>query len=215
MSLTPEKMKEIQLIKAKQFLKPLLYNLSIEEGKISDRISKMKKIKDLDFKQSFIIFSDVQIYKSVSVFAITKYFNRNIKYQVMSLSMLLDVWYSSYDSTNIYTKDSLRTCDILILHGKNDTVYGNKKASVLVDLLNERRGYGKITWMFVDNTTIDSYKHYQPGVIDEFKYNNIYELKLMKGDALNNASESKNKSIETKQEGGNTQKNNRRNDEII
>ena len=72
-------MKEIQLIKAKQFLKPLLYNLSIEEGKISDRISKMKKIKDLDFKQSFIIFSDVQIYKSVSVFAITKYFNRNIK----------------------------------------------------------------------------------------------------------------------------------------
>ena len=215
MSLTPEKMKEIQMIKAKQFLKPLLYNLNIEEGEISEKISRMKRIRDLDFNNSFIIFSDVQIYKSVSVFAITKHFNRNIKYQVMSLSMLLDVWYSSYDETQMYSKDNLRTCDILILHGKNDTAYGDKKASVLIDLLNERRSYGKITWMFVDGTTADSYKHYQPGVIDEFKYNNIYDLKLKKEVIKDESTKNKSEQIEVKQESGDAQEHNRKDDEII
>lgn len=208
MSLTSEKLKEIQILKAKQFLKPLLYNLSIEEGKISSRVQKMKNIKDIDFKNSFIIFSDVQIYRSISVMGITRNFDRSIKYQVMSLSMLLDVWYSSYDSTEIYTKDSLRTCDILILHGKNDKSFGDKKASVLIDLLDERRSYGKITWLFIDGTTADTFKHYQPGVIDEFKHDNVYSFKF-------NKEEVQDEFIEVKQENGNLSKDTRKNDEII
>lgn len=208
MSLTPEKLKEIQILKAKQFLKPLLYNLSIEEGKISSRVQKMKNIKDIDFKNSFIIFSDVQIYRSISVMGITRNFDRSIKYQVMSLSMLLDVWYSSYDSTEIYTKDSLRTCDILILHGKNDKSFGDKKASVLIDLLDERRSYGKITWLFIDGTTADTFKHYQSGVIDEFKHDNVYSFKF-------NKEEVQDEFIEVKQENGNLSKDTRKNDEII
>lgn len=208
MSLTPEKLKEIQILKAKQFLKPLLYNLNIEEGMISSRVQKMKNIKDIDFKNSFIIFSDVQIYRSISVMGITRNFDRSIKYQVMSLSMLLDVWYSSYDSTEIYTKDSLRTCDILILHGKNDKSFGDKKASVLIDLLDERRSYGKITWLFIDGTTADTFKHYQPGVIDEFKHDNVYSFKF-------NKEEAQDEFIEVKQENGNLSKDTRKNDEII
>lgn len=208
MSLTSEKLKEIQILKAKQFLKPLLYNLSIEEGKISSRVQKMKNIKDIDFKNSFIIFSDVQIYRSISVMGITRNFDRSIKYQVMSLSMLLDVWYSSYDSTEIYTKDSLRTCDILILHGKNDKSFGDKKASVLIDLLDERRSYGKITWLFIDGATADTFKHYQPGVIDEFKHDNVYSFKF-------NKEEVQDEFIEVKQEDGNLSKDIRKNDEII
>lgn len=178
MGITPEKLKEIQTLKAKQFLKPLLYNLNVEEKEVASKVQKMKDITDIDFKSSFAVFSDVQIYRSASIVGITRNFDRSIKYLVMSMSMILDVWYSSYDSTGIYTKDSLRTCDLLILHGKNDPNFGLNKAAVLIDLLDERRSYGKITWLFIHGTDVNTYNRYQPGVLSELKDDNIYRFNL-------------------------------------
>jgi len=205
MGLDEKRINEIKQIKIQQFLKPLLYNLQEEESGISKTMAKIKEIDNFNFKQSFLFVSDIQVYRTLSIFGIVKNFDRSIKYRVVNLSMILDIWYSSMQGSSLHTKDEIRTCDILILHGKNDTSFGDKKASVLVDIINERNSFGKLTWIFIDGTTLDGFNHYQPGVSTEIK--NTLQVEFKKGGKINVKSAIK--------KSADTQKHMRKNDEII
>ena len=78
-------------------LKDLLYNIKEEENNLVEKIQQKgadfiySKIKN--FKSSFIIVSKNQVYKTYSLVGIMKNYNKNVKYTILDIAFLLDVWY--------------------------------------------------------------------------------------------------------------------------
>ena len=187
MSLNKEEINRINERKIISFLHPLLIGIQDDENLVYNKFSSnIKNKSSFPFNKSFIIFSDVQCYRHISILGILNTFDRSLKYEILNLAVLLDIW---YNESNIANKDALRTCDLLIVHGVDDAVNGFRKAAALIDLINTRKSYGKITWLFIHGCSPEQYSRNQVGVIDEIK--NIYKLelknKLSLTEALNSA----------------------------
>lgn len=187
MSLDNKKINEINEKKIISFLHPLLIGIQDDENLVYNKFSSTIDNKvTFPFNKSFVLFSDIQCYRHVSILGILNTFDRSLKYEILNSAILLDVW---YNESSIINKDALRTCDLLIIHGTNDEVNGFRKAAALIDLINTRKSYGKLTWIFINGCTPEQYTRSQVGVLDEIK--NIYNIelknKLNLSDALSSA----------------------------
>ena len=152
---------KLQLTKEIQVLKPLLLNLREEEKKASEYVLNGKIVLNLNFRKPFIICSNSQLYRTVSIYGIMNNFNRDIKYQFVDLSNLLDIW---YQSSTIIPKDKLLFTDILIVRGRNDDWQIENKKLALIELVEIRKMKNKPTWLFIEGLTIESFKEFYPGV---------------------------------------------------
>ena len=157
--------KDINKIKDLQVLKPLLVNIQEQEKSI---VSKMKRkdkqdTLDIDFSKDFIIFSNKQIYRTYSTIGIMKTFNRNIKFDIIDLDYLLDVW---YNSSGLVTKDSILNCDLLIIHGELSLWQLKNKEFALKELINIRKTLNKITWLYIEQADEKKFVEYYPKVIN-------------------------------------------------
>ena len=173
MGLNKQEISNIHFKKSVSFLRPLLLDIQNDESQCYTQFQNNKNTTMFDFKKSFIMFTDIQAYRHISIMGIIKDFDRTLKYEILNSSILLDIW---YNESKLISKDRLRTCDLLIIHGTNDKTNGCRKAAALCDLINTRKSYGKITWIFIHNTTPETYNRDQNGVIDEIK--NVYQLQL-------------------------------------
>ena len=178
MSLSQKKLDEINNKKIISFLSPLLLGLKDDEYYINDKCLSKNSTK-FDFNKSFIMFTDVQAYRHISVIGILNTFDRTLKYRVLNLALLLDVW---YNESTLMNKDDLRTCDLLIIHGTTDYRFGTNKATALIDLINTRKSYGKLTWIFIHGCEPAEFSKNQPGVLDEI--NNVFSIKLVNRESL-------------------------------
>lgn len=178
MSLSQEKLNQINNKKIISFLSPLLLGIQDDESYLNKLDFNMNNKLEFDFNKSFIMFSNIQVYRHVSILGILKSFSRSLKYETLNLALLLDIW---YNESTIISKDKLRTCDLLIIHGTNDVKFGINKAMALIDLINTRKSYGKLTWIFIHGISPETYSQFQPGVLSEIT--NIYKLKF--GESLN------------------------------
>lgn len=173
MGLNKQEISNIHFKKSVSFLRPLLLDIQNDESQCYTQFQNNKNTTMFDFKKSFIMFTDIQAYRHISIMGIIKDFDRTLKYEILNSSILLDIW---YNESKLISKDRLRTCDLLIIHGTNDKTNGFRKAAALCDLINTRKSYGKITWIFIHNTTPETYNRDQEGVLDEIK--NVYQLQL-------------------------------------
>jgi len=150
------------------YLRPLLFNIRQEEGNICNNVfNKDTKVEIFyDFKKSFILFSNNQVYRTLSVYGLVTRFDKSTKYSVLDLSILLNVWYN--ENNDIQKSDLLRN-DILILHGKNSTVACERKAEALIELISARRTFNKITWIYIEGSTSDDFDTNYKGVTSEIK----------------------------------------------
>lgn len=182
MSLSKDKINEINQKKIISFLNPLLLGIQDDENIAYNKFaSTIKNKTQFDFNKNFIMFSDFQIYRHVSILGILNTFDRTLKYKVLNLAVLLDVW---YNESTLYNKDELRTCDLLIIHGINDIKFGANKSSALINLISIRKSLGKITWIFIHGCSPETYSQNQPGLLDEIK--NIYNIELKNKSSLTN-----------------------------
>ena len=166
--------KEIEEIKLKREVKALsnlLININEEESSVLEKV-KIKKPK-LNYKQSFLVISNVQLYKTYSVIGITENFKLSTKYFILDLAILLDVW---FNNSNLIDKSSLFECDILIIKGKGISHNSDKKATGLIELISSRRTLNKITWVYIEDTTLDNFNTLYPGVSDIV--NNKYQISI-------------------------------------
>lgn len=148
----------------KYILQPLLWNLEDEE-KIP--LNKLKNTTNLhiDFSKSFLIVSNKQIYKTYSIIGLTNYHTRNTKFYVLDLAMFLDVWYNNSLDIN---KDKLINTDILIIHGLADPMNSEYKATALIELASIRKTNQKLTWLFIEDITIQEFEKLYPNVTKSF-----------------------------------------------
>ncbi len=153
---------EIENIKFKREIKalsPLLNNINDEESNIIQRVKRKKP--SLNFNQSFLVVSNVQVYKTYSIAGITEYHNINTKYFILDLAMLLDVW---FNNSNLIAKSSLLKYEILIIHGKAIEYQAGTKATALIELISSRKTLNKLTWLFMEDTNLENFNNLYPGV---------------------------------------------------
>lgn len=180
MALDKKQIDKINYKKALNFFTPLLTNIQNDEPIAFAQFHENTANTKFDFKRDFMIISDIQAYRHISCIGLLKDFDRSISYSILNLSVILDIW---YNESKLIPKDQLRTCDVLIIYGTNDTKNGFRKAEALIDLINTRRAYGKYTWIFIHNTDLATFNLNQEGVSDEIK--NVYSLKLKGKSNLN------------------------------
>lgn len=174
MSLSKDKINEINQKKIISFLNPLLLGIQDDESIAYNKfVANIKNKTSFDFNKNFIMFSDIQIYRHISILGILNTFDRTLKYKVLNLALLLDVW---YNESTMYNKDELRTCDLLIIYGINDKKFGANKSAALISLISIRKSLGKLTWIFIRGCSPEEYSLNQPGLLDEIK--NIYNIEL-------------------------------------
>lgn len=154
-------MKAISLKRDLIILKPLLSNIKEEEKTVYSKVLKNIDTLDIDFKKSFVMISKKQIYKSYSTLGLMKYFNKNTKYFVLDLNILLDVW---YNSSILINKSKLLNCDILIIHGPANTWQATNKTDALLELASIRKTMNKITWLYIEQSTLEDFEKNYPGV---------------------------------------------------
>jgi len=153
-------------------LAKLLFNIQEEESIV---ISKVKnRAPNFDFNQSFLAISNIQIYKSYSISGIRQNFKLDIKYLVLDIAMLLDIW---FNNSSFMEKSSLLKCDILILHGKAITYQAETKSIALIELISSRKTLGKLTWLYMEGTTLENFNNIYPGVRDIL--NNYYQVNII------------------------------------
>lgn len=92
-------------------------------------------------------------------------FDRTIKYQLIDLSNLLDIW---YQSSTVVPKDKLIFSDLLIIRGRDDEWQIENKKLALIELVEIRKMKNKLTWLFMEGFTIESFKKEYPGVDKAF-----------------------------------------------
>ena len=157
--------KDINKIKDLQVLKPLLTNIQEQEKAIVSKMKKKDKQETLniDFNKDFIIFSNKQIYRTYSIIGIMKTFSRNIRYNIIDLDYLLDVW---YNSSGLLTKDAILNCDLLIIHGEPSLWQLNNKVMALKELITIRKTLNRKTWVFIEQANEKKFEEYYPKVIN-------------------------------------------------
>lgn len=175
MSLSQEKLDEINNKKIISFLSPLLLGLKDDESYVDQNFNfDLDDQITFNFNRSLAIFSDIRVYRHLSIIGILNTFDRSLKYEILNLAILLDIW---YNESTIISKDKLRTCDLLIIHGTNDPKFGINKSLALIDLINTRKSFGKITWLFIHGCDADTFSKDQPNVLNEIS--NIYNINLI------------------------------------
>ena len=162
---------KLHLTKEVQVLKPLLVNLKYEEKVVSKLILEDKiPIKSLNFKEPFIVCSDTQVYKSISIYGIIKSFDCRVRYIQLDLAFLLDVWYRTI---NVPSKESTIYTDLLIIRGRKDDLYIENRISGLIELVHTRRVLGKPTWLFLEGmSTFDEDQEPLKNAFGQFRYIN-------------------------------------------
>ena len=154
-------------------LKDLLYNIKEEENNLVEKIQQKgadfiySKIKN--FKSSFIIVSKNQVYKTYSLVGIMKNYNKNVKYTILDIAFLLDVW---YDHSSLMNKDDILNCNILIIHGQGISSNQDYKMTALEEITSIRTTMHKITWLFLEN--IDNNKFNETYINVSKYYNRVY-----------------------------------------
>ena len=152
-------------------LAKLLFNIKEEEPNVVSIVKH--KTPNLNFKQSFLALSNVQIYKSYSIAGIMKYFKLDTKYLVLDLAMLLDIW---FNNSSFMEKSALLKCDILILHGKAIEYQADTKATALVELISSRKTLGRLTWLYMEEVTLDKFNDLYKGVSGTLR--NQYQINI-------------------------------------
>ena len=168
--------KEISALKRKReiyALAKLLINIKEEEPNVVPIVKR--KTPNLNFNQSFLALSNVQIYKSYSIAGIMKHFKLDTKYLVIDLAMLLDIW---FNNSSFMEKSSLLKCDILILHGKAIEYQAETKATALIELISSRKTLGKLTWLYMEEVTLDKFNDLYKGVSGTLS--NQYQINISK-----------------------------------
>lgn len=147
-------------------LRSLLVNIKTEEPEAIKFVKKYNyNIPTIDFNDSFIVTSEHQIYRSISVVGIMKNFNKSVKYRVMDLALLVDIW---YNQSNIFSKSELSDIDILIIHGKPFKKSAEQRTECLSELIGIRKTRNKKTWMFIETKDPNEFKTYYPGIVEYF-----------------------------------------------
>lgn len=154
-------MKSINLKRDLIILKPLLDNIKDEENKVYSKLIKDLDNLDIDFKKSFIMFSKGQVYKSYSTLGIMKYFDKSVKYFILDLNILLDIW---YNNSILIDKSKLLNCDILIIHGVATKWQATNKSDALKELVSIRKTMNKLTWLYIEKTSKDDFEEIYPDV---------------------------------------------------
>ena len=171
-------------------LKPLLTNITLEEKSIYKKVFKQhskksedseesedtgKEIKKLNynFSKSFILFSKNQVYRTLSIYGLITQFNKNTKYRAIDLAILLNIWYN--ENAEIKKSDLLKD-DVLIIHGKGSPLASVNKAEALVEILSTRKTLNKVTWIYIEESSLDEFDTKYPGVLTEVK--SIYNSNL-------------------------------------
>ena len=170
--------KEIEEIKLKREIKALstlLVNINEEEPLVLDKIKTKKP--NINYNQSFLLLSNIQVYKTYSILGIAENFKLNTKYFVIDIGMLLDIW---FNHSNLIDKSILLECDILIIKGKAISFQADTKATALIELVSSRKTLNKITWIYAEDTTLDSFNTLYPGVSDIV--NNKYQISITVND---------------------------------
>lgn len=158
--------KDLELKRDVVALQQLLQNIQIEEKNSLDNIKNNYKKLHIDFTQSFIMFSQSQVYKSYSIIGLMTAYNRYTKYYILELAFLLDIW---YQNSSLVDKSRLLDCDILIIRGVNSSWQAENKKDALIELINIRKSMGKVTWIFIEGATKEQFDTIYPGVS-----NNVY-----------------------------------------
>lgn len=159
-----DKIDKINCNREIQVLSKLLYNIKEEENfNLSDIASLQEETSKINFSKSFALVTENQLYKRYSIIGLMKSFNLNVKYIVLDISILLDIW---YNTCTLYNKNDILKCDLLILHNKFDTNQSDRKARALIELIEIRKTLGKITWLYIDDTNYKEFNEAYPGVIN-------------------------------------------------
>lgn len=156
---------DLKLTRDRQILKPLLWNRDLEEGTATDKIKNYLSVREIDFTKPVLIFSESQVYKTLSIIGLVKYHNRMTKYTILDLTIFLDIWFSD---NSITTKNRLITTDILIIHSRPNLNNTNYKATALIELLDTRKTLGKITWLFIESMNREKFNSLYIGVEEQF-----------------------------------------------
>ena len=170
---------EILLCRNMLPLRSLLTNIVDEERKIYKEVFKPNKSEEelkklnYNFSKSFILFSKNQVYRTLSIYGLITQFNRNTKYMVLDLAILLNIW---YNENNEIKKSDLLKDKILIIHGKCSSTASDWKAEALVELLSSRKTLNKVTWIYIEETNSEEFDSKYPGVVMEVK--SIYNSNL-------------------------------------
>lgn len=139
---------EISLIRNAVPLSKLLHNISNEEASIYKNINEESiQNMNVDFTQSFILFSKSQVYKTYSIVGLMKNYDRNTKYTVLDLGMFLDIW---YNTNTIMNKPDILNPEILIIHGSAIENSATNRAACLIEMLSIRKTMNKTTWFYVE-----------------------------------------------------------------
>lgn len=154
-------------------VKYLLPDLKLEENTAFSHFEDIKTSKNIDYSHSYIMLSNSQVYKTYSIVGLLSISDKPLNYKILDLSYLLDIWYNR-DST-LFSKTEIISCDVLIIKGN---ILGGIKEyvqSALIDLVNTRNTYNKVTWLYIKTDN-------QNGFMKEYKnvvkaYNNIYKSK--------------------------------------
>lgn len=144
---------DLSTIKNAQVLKKLLWNLNEEESSVLSHF-KHKKFKPdirINYKSSFMILSDMQVYKTYSILGILNNFKRNVKFDTLDVALLLSAWFNESE----INKDSLLKNNILIVHGGFPDKFYTQYDSALSELISIRSSMMKYTWIFFENTSKD------------------------------------------------------------
>lgn len=163
---TDQEIQDLEVKKTAQIFKELLWRVKDEEPELYSNIEETCKKEEINFKDSFLMFSEGQVYKSYSIYGIMNNFNKRTKFKVVDLALLLDIW---FNENTLYTKTEIITCDILILHGVPNKSAGSSKARVLLELLSTRKTMRKITWIFLEQSNMKKFEKLSPGVIGNVK----------------------------------------------
>lgn len=150
---TEEYMKNLELKHTRLVLNDLLVGIRREESVIIDnylpRLRKTTITKFMKEGSSSVFIYPKQLYRTVSIIGIMTNFNKNVKYKVLHLSMLLDIW---YNTETLMNKPDILGSDILIIHGPIIEKSYENRTEALIDVINIRKTMHKTTWLFIEGT---------------------------------------------------------------
>lgn len=133
------------------FLKPLLIGANQEkEISFSEAIRKVGEDKT-KFKGAVLIMSYNECYRHISITALSKFYDRNTKYHLISTDTIINSWYSNDSSETVSSTNEMLKPDVLIIFGddsfKRDTAK-NTKRKVAIEIMCTRKSLNKDTWLF-------------------------------------------------------------------
>ena len=149
----------LQAKREKYVLARLLVNIHDEEQDVIEQVKK--RSTGVDYTKSFLVVSNKQVYRTYSILGIRQNYKMNVKYSIIDLSILVDIW---FNNSNLIDKSSLLTGDILIIHGKGISYQSETKATVLIELISTRKTLGKVTWVYIEDTDLEQFNNLYPGV---------------------------------------------------